>query len=95
MNSTYDSAVITLKKGVQTADYGTALRHTLCPQCKRFMTFRAIVDILGRREEGTLEASCCGRKYHMYMETVTIQRVEGARPPSTKARHHSYITTCN
>jgi hypothetical protein len=90
-----DSTVVMLKKPVQPADFGTALRHTMCPVCQKFMKFKPSVNFLGEREEGILEAECCGRKYNMYMETVTIEKVKGRPTPPVNPimRHHSHRTS--
>jgi hypothetical protein len=89
-----DSTVVMLKKPMQPAEFGTALRHTLCPECQRFMKFKASTDALGIAEDGVMEANCCGRTYHMYMETVTIERVKGRPTPTVNplVRHHSHRT---
>lgn len=90
-----DSSVIVLKKSGQKAEFGSAMYTTMCPQCQRFLKWKQAVspgdDTL---EPGIMKASCCGRDYEMYSETVTIKLISGKPIPKVNAqhRHHSHVT---
>lgn len=88
-----DSSVIVLSKPEQKADFGSALHVTMCPECQKYLKWKAIDAWGDPQPPGILSATCCGREFEMYSEVATIKMISGRPFPAVNARerHHAQV----
>lgn len=81
-----DTSIVILKTSGQKADFGSALYTTMCPECTHYIRWQVVRDAHDKIESGLLEGNCCKRKFHMYMERVSITQINGTPLPYYNAR---------